>query len=110
MAGLFYQPDGGPFRAEVAATHAAGKRRSDTNNSCNTATTACFTPDGFWVFDATASLRVMEGATVRAGIFNITDRRYFWWSDVRGLTASSTIRDAFSQPGRNAGASLSLSF
>ena len=110
VAGLFYQPDGGPFRAEVAATHAAGKRRSDTNNSCNTATTACFTPDGFWVFDATASLRVMEGATVRAGIFNITDRRYFWWSDVRGLTASSTIRDAFSQPGRNAGASLSLSF
>lgn len=110
VAGLFYQPDGGPFRAEVAATHAAGKRRSDSNNSCNTATTACFTPDGFWVFDATASLRVMEGATVRAGIFNITDRRYFWWSDVRGLTASSTIRDAFSQPGRNAGASLSLSF
>ena len=110
VAGLFYQPDGGPFRAEVAATHSAGKRRSDTNNSCNTATTACFTPDGFWVFDATASLRVMEGATVRAGIFNITDRKYFWWSDVRGLTASSTIRDAFSQPGRNAGASLSLSF
>ena len=110
VAGLFYQPEGGPFRAEVAATHSAGKRPSDISNSCNTATTACFAPDGFWVFDATASVRVMERATVRAGIFNITNRKYFWWSDVRGLTATSIVRDAFSQPGRNAGASLTLSF
>ena len=110
VAGLFYQPEGGPFRAEVAATHSAGKRPSDISNSCNTTTTACFAPDGFWVFDATASVRVMERATVRAGIFNITNRKYFWWSDVRGLTATSIVRDAFSQPGRNAGASLTLSF
>ena len=122
VAGLFYQPDDGPFRAEVAATHSTGKRLADTNNSCNapaqpaspfgpaTPATSCFTPNGFWVFDATASLRVMERATVRVGIFNITDRKYFWWSDVRGLTSTSTIRDAFSQPGRNAGASLSLRF
>lgn len=110
VAGLFYQPEGGPFRAEVAATHSAGKQPSDISNSCNTTTTACFAPDGFWVFDATASVRVMERATVRAGIFNITNRKYFWWSDVRGLTATSIVRDAFSQPGRNAGASLTLSF
>lgn len=122
VAGLFYQPDDGPFRAEFIATHSAGKDLSDTNNSCNvaprpaTATTpavpgtSCFTPNGFWVFDATASFRIRDAATIRAGIFNITDKRYFWWSDVRGLTSTSTIRDAFSQPGRNAGVSLSLVF
>lgn len=120
VAGLFYQPDDGPFRAEFGATHSAGKSLSDTNNGCNVAAqpatatrpavpgTSCFTPSGFWVFDATASLRIREGATIRAGVFNITDKRYFWWSDVRGLTSTSTIRDAFSQPGRNAGISLSL--
>lgn len=122
VAGLFYQPDDGPFRAEFVATHSAGKDVADTNNSCNvaprpaTATAAaapgssCFTPDGFWVFDATASLRIGDAATIRAGIFNITDKRYFWWSDVRGLTSTSSVRDAYSQPGRNAGASLSLAF
>lgn len=122
VAGFFYQPDDAPFRAEVVATHADGKNLSDTNNSCNTPAqpatstrpavpaTSCFTPDGFWVFDATASLRLGDAGTIRAGIFNITDKRYFWWSDVRGLTSSSTIRDAFSQPGRNAGASFSLVF
>lgn len=120
VAGLFYQPDDGPFRAELVATHSAGKDLSDTNNSCNVAAqpaagtrpavpgTSCFTPGGFWVFDATASLRIGEAATIRAGVFNITDKRYFWWSDVRGLTSTSPIRDAFSQPGRNAGISLSL--
>ncbi|WP_343526991.1 TonB-dependent hemoglobin/transferrin/lactoferrin family receptor [Sphingomonas sp.] len=110
VAGLFYQPEDGPLRAEIVATHSAGKKAGDTNNSCNTNATRCFTPPGFWVFDATASMKLMEQATVRVGVFNITDRKYFWWSDVRGLTATSAIRDAYSQPGRNAGASLSLRF
>jgi hemoglobin/transferrin/lactoferrin receptor protein len=122
VAGLFYQPDDGPFRAEFVATHSAGKDLADTNNSCNAAArpatattpavpgTSCFTPDGFWVFDATASLRIHDAATIRVGVFNITDKRYFWWSDVRGLTSTSIVRDAYSQPGRNAGASLSLAF
>ena len=108
VAGIFYQPDAGPFRAEVVATHSAGKKVGDTNNSCNTTATSCFTPSGFWILDATASLRVMDHATLRAGIFNITDKKYFWWSDVRGLTSTSVVRDAYSQPGRNAGLSFSL--
>lgn len=109
VGGVFYQPDAGAFRAELIATHSTGKKLSDTSNSCNTATTACFTPPGFWVFDATASLRVLDHVTARVGIFNITDKRYFWWSDVRGLTATSIIRNAYSQPGRNVGVSLSFS-
>ena len=49
-----------------------------------------------------------DHATLRAGIFNITDKKYFWWSDVRGLNSTSVVRDAYSQPGRNAGLSFSL--
>ncbi|TZG29250.1 TonB-dependent hemoglobin/transferrin/lactoferrin family receptor [Sphingomonas montanisoli] len=109
VAGAFYQPEGGAFRGEVVWTHSAGKKQSRTNNSCNTATTVCFTPPGFWVLDATASYKLMEHATVRVGLFNIFDKKYFWWSDARGLASNSTIRDAFSQPGRNFGASLTLS-
>jgi hemoglobin/transferrin/lactoferrin receptor protein len=110
VGGVYYQPAEGPFRAELTATHSSGKKQSRTNNSCNTATTVCFTPPGFWVFDATASFKLLDDhATLRAGVFNILDKKYFWWSDVRGLASNSTIRDAFSQPGRNVGVSLSLS-
>lgn len=109
VAGLFYRPDDGPFSGQVTATHSDGKALSRTNNSCNTASTSCFTPPGFWVVDATASFRIVDGVTARAGLFNIFDKKYFWWSDVRGLTSTSAIRDAYSQPGRNFGLSLGLS-
>ena len=49
-----------------------------------------------------------ERATLRAGAFNVFDETYGWWSDVRGLSAASTIKDAYTQPGRNFGLSLTL--
>ncbi|PTS79780.1 hypothetical protein DBR17_11515, partial [Sphingomonas sp. HMWF008] len=56
--------------------------------------------------------------TVRAGIFNLTDATYAWWSDVRGLAvprplpagAADTPPAAFTQPGRNASVSISYRF
>jgi hemoglobin/transferrin/lactoferrin receptor protein len=109
VAGLFYRPDDGPFNAQIVATHSDGKKLSRTNNSCNTATTSCFTPSGFWIVDATASYEIVKDATLRAGLFNIFDKKYFWWSDVRGLTSTSIVRDAYSQPGRNFGLSFTVS-
>jgi hemoglobin/transferrin/lactoferrin receptor protein len=108
VGGLFYQKADSPLRAEIVATHSDGKKQSRTNNSCNTSTTVCFTPPGFWIVDATISYKVMDHATLRAGLFNLFDTKYFWWSDVRGLASTSTIRDAYSQPGRNFGLSLAL--
>jgi hemoglobin/transferrin/lactoferrin receptor protein len=109
VGGLFYRPDDGRLRAELTVTHSAGKKLSRTNNSCNTATTVCFTPSGFWLVDATLSFKPRPWITARAGLFNILDKKYFWWSDVRGLTSTSITRDAYSQPGRNFGLSLSFS-
>lgn len=122
VGGVFFRPDHGPFSGQIVATHSVGKKLSRTNNSCNapasppsqfnpagSPATFCFTPPGFWIVDATAALKITDFATARVGLFNIFDKKYFWWSDVRGLTSTSAVRDAFSQPGRNFGASLSLS-
>ena len=108
VGGFFYRPDDGPVSGQIVATHSAGKSLSRTNNSCNTATTTCFTPSGFWIVDATLAVTPVKGVTARAGIFNILDKKYFWWSDVRGLSSTSPVVDAYSQPGRNFGLSLSL--
>jgi len=56
---------------------------------------------------------VTERATLRAGAFNVFDEKYAWWSDVRGLNspavgARPATLDAFTQPGRNFGVSLSV--
>ncbi len=66
----------------------------------------------------TAFWNVTERATLRAGVFNVFDEKYAWWSDVRGLNRGGTITnptapatlDAFTQPGRNFGVSINLRY
>ena len=50
------------------------------------------------------------GSTGRDGNFNVFDKKYAWWSDVRGLAASSATLDAYTQPGRNLSVSLTGTF
>ena len=108
VLGLGYRDTQGRFGGQVTMTHSARKEANRAAGVCGTS--ACYRPDGFTLLDATAWMRVMEGLTLRAGIFNITDEKYSWWSDVRGLTTSASNTDAYTQPGRNASVSVSYRF
>ena len=46
----------------------------------------------------------------QAGIRNLFDKKYTQWADVRSLTTSSAIVDAYTQPGRNFSVSMTYSF
>jgi hemoglobin/transferrin/lactoferrin receptor protein len=107
VAGIGYRERSGRFGGQLVMTHSAQKELSRTTAVC---TPNCFRPDAFTILDATAFARVTEGLTLRAGVFNILDKKYAWWSDVRGLASTSTVTDAFTQPGRNASVSLSYRF
>ncbi|MFC3785526.1 hemoglobin/transferrin/lactoferrin receptor protein [Sphingopyxis italica] len=107
VAGVGYREPAGRFGGQLIMTHSARKEASRTEGLC---APECFRPDGFTILDATAFVRVAQGLTLRAGVFNILDEKYAWWSDVRGLASTSTITDAYTQPGRNASASLSFRF
>ncbi|MFK7841900.1 MAG: TonB-dependent hemoglobin/transferrin/lactoferrin family receptor [Sphingorhabdus sp.] len=107
ILGVGYREPTGAFGGEVILSYNARKEANETLGVC---TAACFRPQESAIIDATAFVRVTEYAKIRAGIFNITNKKYALWSDVRGLAATSTITDAFTQPGRNASVSLSLSF
>jgi hemoglobin/transferrin/lactoferrin receptor protein len=41
-------------------------------------------------------------------VFNLTDRTYWQWTDVRGLPANSTVIDAYTQPGRTFAANVRI--
>ena len=58
----------------------------------------------------TAFWRVAYVLTARAGVFNVTDETYAYWSDVRGLSSTAVSRDAYTQPGRNVSLSLTYDF
>lgn len=111
VAGIGYRDKADRFGGQLMLTHSAGKeaRRTDPGQ-CGS---SCYTPDGFTIVDATAFVKLNDMFTVRAGIFNIFDTKYAWWSDVRGLAATPAtlaVADAYTQPGRNASVSLSVRF
>jgi hemoglobin/transferrin/lactoferrin receptor protein len=107
VGGLAWRGLDGRAQAQLFVTHSAGKQQADVAEACSP---ACFTPPGFTIADATAAFAVTPNATIRVGIFNIFDAKYFWWNDVRGLAANSPVTDAFSQPGRNASVSLIIRY
>lgn len=108
VGGLSYrEPESGRYGGQFFLTWSAKKKQGRIAETCSP---ACFTPPAFVIADATAYFNVTRAATVRVGVFNIFDKKYWWWSDVRGLAATSTTADAFTQPGRTVNASLVVKF
>ena len=48
-----------------------------------------------------------RGLVLRAGVLNLTDRKYFEWANVRGRLASDPVIDRYSSPGISGIVSLS---
>lgn len=117
IVGVGYREPTGAFGGEVIVSYNARKEANKTINVCDG---PCLRPQESAIIDATAFVRVTDNVKIRAGIFNITDKKYALWSDVRGLSLARDEfgrqilipgnADAFTQPGRNASVSLSLSF
>ncbi|MET0339238.1 MAG: TonB-dependent hemoglobin/transferrin/lactoferrin family receptor [Caulobacter sp.] len=107
VTGLTWRDSQNRFGGQLIATYSAGKKAKDIGTAC---TGGCFTPPAFGILDATTFWNVTDYATLRAGVFNITDEKYWWWGDARGLAASTITRDAYTQPGRNASVSLTLRY
>jgi hemoglobin/transferrin/lactoferrin receptor protein len=60
-------------------------------------------PGGYTVFDMTGWYQLNKSTSITAGLYNIFDKKYVRWSDVRALstaTLANTV-DAYTQPGRN---------
>jgi hypothetical protein len=67
---------------ELAATHHAAKKQSDVSTSSS----ALFATPSFTVLDLTTQVELRKGLRLNLGLFNLTDKKYWNWSDVRGVT------------------------
>ncbi len=81
-------------------------KRKDRNPDPDTT----YTPGGYGVTDITAWYQLRKGLTLHAGVFNVFDKKYHLWADVRGFSMTSATIDAYSQPGRNASIALRAEF
>ncbi|WP_147652215.1 TonB-dependent hemoglobin/transferrin/lactoferrin family receptor [Vulcaniibacterium gelatinicum] len=71
---------------------------------------AQFTPPGHAVFDLLAHWDFAPGATLDLGVFNLTDRKYWDWADVGGLTAADPALDRYTRPGRSLALSVAFAW
>ncbi len=60
--------------------------------------------------DLSGQWRLRKDLRLTASIVNLTDRKYWLWSDVQGLAASTPAADAYTQPGRHLRVSLVAQF
>lgn len=109
VAGLNYAAPSGVWGGGATVTWSDDKSNYDCGGGL------CWPGEEFAILDLTAFWNVTEKATLRAGVFNVFDEKYAWWSDVRGLSrpavdARPATLDAFTQPGRNFGVSVNLRY
>jgi hemoglobin/transferrin/lactoferrin receptor protein len=69
-----------------------------------------YIPAGYATADLSAWWDITRHWQLHLALNNLGDQRYVLWSDIRGQSATSTLADAYSQPGRNASLSLRWQF
>jgi hemoglobin/transferrin/lactoferrin receptor protein len=90
--------------AQLHLTYVAKKSRIDSS-----AGTLYPTP-AYTVADLTGRVDIGRHVTFTAGVFNLFDRKYWLWSDVRGVLNPGASIDRYTQPGRNFGMQAKIRF
>lgn len=101
-AALAYATASGRWGAALSAAFADGKRPGNGT---------VFRAPGYAVFDLTGWWRVGEHVSLNAGLFNLTDRQYWRYANIRGIAATNFAeQQRRTAPGFNAVVSLQLTF
>lgn len=69
-----------------------------------------FKPAGYGIVDLFLSQKLGTRTTLRAGIHNLTDKTYWHWADIRGLTPTDPMLPYLSRAGRSASLSLNVNW
>lgn len=104
VLGLNYAASSGRWGAELMTTGARAQHRLDESAG------PLFAPPGHVVFDAFGWWQASPQLRVNLGLFNIGDRAYWRWSNVRGLAADTPNPGFYTQPGRSLSLALDLRF
>lgn len=83
-------------------------KRASASEGGNTADV--FQAPAYGVWDLNAYYRPMKNLEINAGIYNITNRRYWHYADAMLISANSKNADRYTQPGRHFNLGIHLKF
>ena len=98
---LAYNQPNGQFGGDLSWTLVAKKSRFD-----KTQTAGQFATAGYGTLDLNSWWQLDEHLSINAGLFNLTDKRYWNWGDVQGTSRTNPGLTRASQPGRHAAVNL----
>jgi len=90
------------WQLNVINTLTKAKTRVDETSS----RVSYYKPAGYGIVDFLANYKVTPNSEIRFGIFNVTDKQYWNWQDVRNLGSEEVFIQSVTRPERN----ISLSF
>ncbi|MFW0757338.1 TonB-dependent receptor [Pseudomonas sp. H11T01] len=107
VLGLGYDQDN--YGALLSWTLVKKKDRVDDSNfKSPDGVSSQFKSPGFGILDLSGFYKVTDDVTVNAGLYNLTDKKYWLWDDVRGFDGTGEAAvlapanlDRLTQPGRN---------
>lgn len=109
--GVKYETTGWDVRLD--ASHHSAKKFSDIGTQqIGTGVTAApqFAVPSATTVDLSGQWRISKAVRINAAIVNLTNKKYWNWSDVRGVAANSLVLDSYTQPGRHFNVSLVADF
>jgi hemoglobin/transferrin/lactoferrin receptor protein len=103
VLGIQYDDDTWGGRANLVYSEGKNVRHISTS-------TAQFAPPSYTVLDFGFYWKPARNLAVNANLNNALDTKYWRWNDTRGLPSSSTVKDAYTAPGRNVQVSARYNF
>jgi len=100
VASLGFDAASGRWGGELVTTVVAAKRRVDRSR------VDLYRTDSYATLDLLGHLDLGHGLWLDAGLFNLTDRAYIEWADVRGRPAGDPLIPYCTHPGRNVSVTL----
>lgn len=106
VIGLAYDSPDDNWGGEMMWTLVAAKDKDDISKSDiasdeSEAGGEQFATPGYGLVDMTTYCKPIKDVILTAGIFNITDKKYWKWDDVRGLSDTYKGLNRYTQTGRN---------
>lgn len=97
------------FTLGLTMNHVAAKSADNINSNLSGGQQQFATPS-YTTFDLSARWQLSPDLTLSTVLRNLTDRKYWEWTNVRGIAATSPVLDAYTAPGRSVSVALVSSF
>ena len=95
------------WTASLDAVHHAAKKSADIDP---TALATQFATPAATTLDLRGQWRIRKDLRLNMAVVNLANKKYWNWADVNGLASTSTVLDAYTQPGRHLNVSLVADF